>query len=217
MLKGAALSSKPDLRVLIVAADRLARAGLAALLAQPPGCAVVGQVGLEADLAGALETYRPEAVLWDLGWDPTVSVERLSELGRRSLPMVALLPHESYVGEAWAAGARGLLLRDTDAARLAAALQAVAQGLAVLDPALANAVLPDRAQAPAPPPADLTPRELEVLRLLGEGLPNKAIAQALGISDHTVKYHVAALLSKMGAASRTEAVATAYRKGLLAL
>ncbi len=211
------MTSTRDLRVLVVADDRLARAGLVALLAEPPGCVVVGQVGLEADLALALETYRPEVVLWDLGWDPTVALERLAELGRGSLPVVALVPHESYVAEAWTAGARGLLLRESDAASLIAALQAIAQGLAVLDPVLAAAALPDRAPAPAQPLAELTPRELEVLRLLGEGLPNKAIAQRLGISDHTVKFHVNALLNKLGAQSRTDAVVRATRLGLLLL
>jgi len=122
---------------------------------------------------------------------------------------VALLPDESQAVEAYMAGARGLLPRDTGSERLAAALLAAAQGLAVLDPALAVPVLGGRDQAVPALVEALTPRELEVLQLLAEGLPNKAIAHRLDISEHTVKFHVNAVMGKLGAQSRTEAVVRA--------
>jgi two-component system nitrate/nitrite response regulator NarL len=127
---------------------------------------------------------------------------------------VALLPDATQAADAWAAGARGLLLRSADAPHLLTAIKAVGQGLAVLDPALAGALPLDR---PRPPTDDLTPRERDVLRLLAEGLSNKGIAQRLSISDHTVKFHLNAILSKLNAQSRTEAVVTAIRLGLIAV
>jgi DNA-binding NarL/FixJ family response regulator len=143
----------------------------------------------------------------------------LAELRETGLPVVALLPDEAHASEAWTAGARGLLLRQTDAEKLEAALLAVSQGLVTLDPSLTAAIMPtpDFAEHPPPPTEALTPRELEVLQLLAEGLPNKTIARRLDISDHTVKFHVNAILSKLGAQSRTDAVVRATRLGLILL
>ena len=213
-----------DIRVLIVADDPLARAGLAALLAGQRGCLVVGQVAEEADLPAALDVYRPEVVVWDLGWDPApdsdstpTSMERLAELGDADPPVVVLMPDETQALEAQMAGARGLLLRDTGAERLVAALTAAARDLMVLDLPLAVPMLGAREPSSPTPVEDLTPRELEVLGLLAEGLPNKAIARRLDISEHTVKFHVNAVLGKLGAQSRTEAVVRATRLGLILL
>jgi two-component system nitrate/nitrite response regulator NarL len=96
-------------------------------------------------------------------------------------------------------------------------LRAAAGGLIVLDPALAGAVLSARETSPDRLVEELTPRELEVLQLLAEGLPNKAIGLRLEISEHTVKFHVNAILGKLGAQSRTEAVVRASRLGLIIL
>ena len=194
----------------------MAGAGLAALLADWPECTIVGQVAGKGDVSSALDSHRPDVVVWDLGWDPTDALERLADLGDGGPPVVALLPDEAHATEAWAAGAIALLFRDTDIERLVAALNAVVRGLATLEPELA-APLPARGRAPTPLAEDLTPRELEVLGLLAEGLPNKTIAQRLGISEHTVKFHVNAILGKLGAQSRTEAVTRATRLGLILL
>jgi DNA-binding NarL/FixJ family response regulator len=196
-------------RALIVADDPLARAGLSALLAGQEGCVVVGQVAA-ADLPDLLDIYRPDALLWDLGWDP--DADRLPDFGELGLPVVALLPDRALAADVRAAGARGLLLREAPPARLLAAIRAVAGGLIALDPALANALPLTHA---TPPAADLTSRELDVVRLLAEGLSNKAIALRLAISEHTVKFHLNAILSKLGAQSRTEAVVLAIRLGLI--
>src|SRR4030042_1726858 len=104
-----------DLRVLIVADDPLARAGLAALLSAQPGCVVVGQAAEGDDLSSTLDVYRPQVVAWDLGWEraPAARVERLATLAEAGVPLVALLPDESQAVEAYMAGARGLLPRDT--------------------------------------------------------------------------------------------------------
>jgi DNA-binding NarL/FixJ family response regulator len=203
------------IRVLIVADDPLARAGLAALLDGRPECAVAGQVALAEDLVSNVAVYRPDVLLWDLGWEPDLDL--LPELDEIPSPVLFLLSDESYVPAAWSAGAQALLPRAIDAETLGAALRAVAQGLLVLEPRLAPAVLPAGQESLEPLAEELTPRELEVLQLLAEGLPNKTIAHRLGISDHTVKFHVNAILGKLGAQSRTDAVVRATRLGLILL
>jgi two-component system nitrate/nitrite response regulator NarL len=205
----------PDLRVLIVASDLLARTGLAALLTDQPGCTIVGQVAAETDWPAALEAYRPDVAVWDLGWDPTPALERLSSLADMEIPVVALIPDNAHAAEVWAAGARGLLLRHVDIASLVTALTAAAQGLAVLDPSLAPVAPPTRERRIEPFIETLTPRERQVLQLLAEGLPNKAIARHLNISEHTVKFHVNAILGKLGAQNRTEAVTRGVQLGLI--
>jgi two-component system, NarL family, nitrate/nitrite response regulator NarL len=220
-----------DLRILIVADDPLARTGLAALLEAQQGCAVAGQTpsGAMEHLSVAVETYQPDLVLWDLGWNPESAVERLATFRPGRVPVAVLLPDAALPAQAraaWSAGARALLVRSSDGPHLAAALLALAQGFAVLDLEIAAFGPGEQSRTPeggwqdgaAPALAeDLTPRELEVLRLLAEGLPNKAIAHRLGISEHTAKFHVNAILGKLGVQSRTEAVVRATRLGLVLL
>jgi NarL family two-component system response regulator YdfI len=121
-----------------------------------------------------------------------------------------------------------LLPRDASGEQLRAALDAVSQGLVTIDPSIAERLFASRAgviaEAAAPPPESvaetsdhLTTREREVLQLVAEGLPNKTIARRLAISDHTVKFHVASLMTKLGAASRTEAVHLGARRGMVSL
>lgn len=204
------------LRVLVVAADPLSRTGLAAILSDRTECEVVGQISGNDDLEPGLEAYRPDVIVWDVGWEPGSDLERLADLRGDSPPIVALLPDEDHALEAWNSGARGLLFRDVDADMLASALLAVSQGLTVTDPQIA----PPIPQLDDPPPSliePLTPRETEVLALLAEGLANKTIAQRLNITDHTVKFHVNSILGKLDAQSRTEAVSKATRLGMVIL
>jgi DNA-binding NarL/FixJ family response regulator len=227
--------SVSDLRVLIVAVDPLARAGLATLLTSLPGCMVVGQTAGNADVLAGLEVYRPDVVVWDLGWDvlrasagsphlpplgqegPRTRLEHLAELRHTGYPVVALLADDTHAAAAWTAGVRGLLFREVSAETLVASLQAIAQGLVVFDAALAASLLLTRHLEPAPLTDPLTRRELEVLQLVAEGLPNKTIADRLRISEHTVKFHINAIMGKLGAQSRTEAVVRATRLGWLLL
>jgi DNA-binding NarL/FixJ family response regulator len=118
--------------------------------------------------------------------------------------------------DALAAGARGVLSRDRLEQELLASLQAVSLGLIVLDEAFAEGLL--RPAAPADALVEpLTARESEVLQLLAEGLTNRALGERLGISEHTAKFHVNAILGKLAARSRGEAIAQAARLGLLVL
>jgi two-component system, NarL family, nitrate/nitrite response regulator NarL len=216
------------LRLLIVAADPLVRAGLASLLNDQPlaadrYCQVVAQVdGRELDSDIAL--YQPDAILWDLGWEAEESLVSLEETAAGQpdrLPIVALLPDIEQAGAAWAAGVRGLLLRDSAPEQLLAAIATVLQGLAAVDPELLDQLLPAGREGPLPLDGTavepLTPRERQVLQLMAEGLANRAIAQALQISEHTVKFHVNTIMGKLGAQSRTAAVVQATRLGLLSL
>jgi two-component system, NarL family, nitrate/nitrite response regulator NarL len=215
-----------DLRILVIADDALARAGLASLLTEQPSCAVVGRASGTDDLPALVEIYRPNVLLWDMSWQPDSAIERLAVLVENTPPVAVLLPDEGRVAEAWVTGVRAILRRDADPVQIAAALRALMQGLGVVDGAFATALarpvgLPTRKpwddRQADPLIEGLTPRELAVLRLVAEGLPNKTIATRLGISEHTVKFHVNAILGKLNVASRTEAVVRATRLGLIFL
>ena len=210
-----------DLRLLIVAADSLARAGLAALLNDRPGLRIIGQVDMGQSLPAEVDVYQPDVIVWDLGWEPEESLIIMEELAAENetgqTAIVALILDEETAAAAWSAGARGLLFRDVTVERLLAAIRAADQGLATVEPELLANLLP---AGPLEEPSlaeELTPREVEVLQLLAEGLANKAIARQLDISEHTVKFHVNAIMSKLGAQSRTAAVVRATRLGLIML
>jgi DNA-binding NarL/FixJ family response regulator len=222
-------------RVLLVAVDPLARAGLAALLMAMPGYSVAGQSGGDAGLVSELAVYRPDVVLWDMGWEPLRAVadaamppvaeqgerrpplEQLTEVRDAGYPVVVLLADEASAATLWATGVRGLLLREVNGEKLVSALSAAVQGLVVLDEALLGALLSASPTESRQSVHLLTRREFDVLRLLAEGLPNKIIADRLQISEHTVKFHLNALMVKLQAQSRTEAVVRAIRWGLLPL
>lgn len=212
MIPSSAVLDAETTRVLVVARNPLARIGLGALLARQSSCTVVGEVAGDNALPEDIRAFRPEVILWDLDWESTALP--FETLGENAPPIVALLPDASYAAQAWAGGALGLLLRHADGETLAAAATTVARGLSVFDPILAQSLFP----APVPAPQEaLTTREVEVLQLLAQGLPNKAIATKLEISEHTVKFHVNAIMTKLGVQSRTEAVIRAVRLGLVIL
>jgi DNA-binding NarL/FixJ family response regulator len=213
---------------MLIADDPLVRHGLAALLSGCSDCQVVGQMASDADIVAGAEVYRPDAVLWDLGWEPVeaagrlgsegllVRLECLGDLRDLGMNSVVLLPEATSGVAAWHLGARGLLMREVEVDRLVAALRAVEQGLVVWDETVALPAMPTTVEASSGVDV-LTPREHEVLMLLAEGLPNKMVADRLQISEHTVKFHVNAIMGKLGAQSRTEAVVIATRRGLIVL
>ncbi len=204
-------------RVLVLAEETLARAGLAAVLEGRPGVQVVGQCSPFGELDAMLSATRPEVLLWDLGLNPETQLELLSARSADLPPTVVLLSGPEPFIEARRSGARGLLLREADSETLALAAQSARRGLILID--MAVEPLPPEAQPhePLPSGGELSERELEVMRLVAEGLANKAIAARLGISDHTVKFHLNSVLRKLGAQSRTDAVVRATRLGLLYL
>jgi two-component system, NarL family, nitrate/nitrite response regulator NarL len=204
----------PPLRVLVISEDPLARSGLVALVSSLGDLTLAGQ-GAPEEAAALSVPADADVVLWDAGGEAVTDLEALSAIIEAGAAVVVLAGAEGGRA-ALSAGARGLLARDLASGRLSAALQAVAQGLVVLDDRLPEGAMVRR---PAGPPLvePLTPRETEVLHLLGQGLSNRGIAERLAISEHTAKFHVNAILGKLGAQSRAEAVAQGVRLGLLLL
>jgi two-component system nitrate/nitrite response regulator NarL len=207
-----------DLRILIIAGDPLARAGLAALLVNQAGCSVAGQASDTDDLAAALAVFRPDAVVWDVGWDVTSRQESLAAFCEVSPPVLAILGSENQASDVWLTGVRSIVSRSVAGEQLVAALHAITHRLIVTEPAfLPNSSGTSRGE-PAPTLVEpLTERELGVLAAMAEGLSNKLIARNLSISEHTVKFHVNAIMGKLGAQSRTDAVVRATRAGIILL
>jgi len=220
------------IRTLVAAASPVVRAGLEALLTRSASVAVVGVTSGES-LADDIEAHEPQVVL--LALDPrdgldsgapsiasrmTLSPDALSRTP--ALVVMTSAPNAAAAADALRAGARGVLPSDATMDEIIAALEAAAVGLVTLPADLAGelvagvrATMPPRPAAPTTQP--LTPREAEVLGMLAEGLANKNIAARLGISEHTVKTHVASILMKLDAFSRAEAVAIGARHGLILL
>jgi len=194
------------IRVLIATPSPVLRSGLEALVSSSPGMELAG---VYPDL-GAMDSLRPDVVLSTL-------------VPREASPPVVLLSMESqpvWTPDLVRLGVRALLPRDASEMEILAALEAAAAGLAALDPreleSLLAAGLPMPAAAPATDQAAiLTVREREVLRMMAEGAANKTIAWKLNISEHTVKFHVASILGKLNASTRTEAVTLGIRRGLI--
>jgi DNA-binding NarL/FixJ family response regulator len=185
----------------VVARDPLVRSGLAAVVAAYPGLV------LQEAREGVSGAPPSDVVVWDAP-EPGATPP-----GSAVLALVNA-PHEAR--QALQAGARGALSRSGPSQGIAPAALAVAAGHWVLDDAFARELL-HVSEFPAGVPVALSPREQEVLALLSEGLSNGDVAARLGISRHTAKFHVNAILDKLGATTRTEAVVLAARSGLLSL
>ncbi len=208
------------IRLLIVAADPLARTSLAAMLSTQESILIAGQADAGDELDQVCAVYRPDVLLWDAGWDGAASLLAFDTPVETLPPILAIAANDS-VAALWATGVRGVVGRSVKADVLATAVAAVASGLGVFDPT------PNEEGVWSPPvqkhgsnemPIEaLTPREVDVLNAMADGLSNKLIARALEISEHTVKYHVNSILSKLDAQSRTDAVVRATRAGILHL
>jgi two-component system, NarL family, nitrate/nitrite response regulator NarL len=205
------------IRIIALADDPLARAGLAAILATLPGHVVIEQGSSEylIDSVSVLQTGEGDVIIWDLGWE-TVDFE-LGESLDSYIPIIALVQDEDQAPTAGLSGVHGLLYRELDNEILSAAIRAVLAGLRVTAPGLTLSTSHHSITETNEEAIDLTLREHEVLALLVEGLTNKAIGQRLSISEHTVKFHVNAIMGKLNAQSRTDAVVRATRLGLISL
>ena len=214
------------IRVLIIAASPLARAGLENLLAARQ-IEVAGSVASIDALADQLSDLAVDSVLVDSTGEPFEPfLDAVIGSGLASDFSVVLLAEAASpaaLAEALRGGVRAILPNDISPDQLVAALHAAANGLLVLHPAQVPAQVNNgfpavpRANALEELAESLTPRENEVLQMLASGLGNKEIAAKLNISEHTVKFHVASILGKLGAATRTEAVALGIRRGLVLL
>lgn len=210
-----------DLRVVIADDQRIVRDGLVTLLGLLPGIVVVG-AGADGEEAVALvDEHRPDVLLTDLrmpGCDGVDATRRV----RTAHPGTAVVVLTTYVDDdaivaALRAGAAGWLSKDADADAIGRALRSAADGQGTIDAtALARLVA---SAAPAPPvvvepPDGLTPREVEVLALIAQGLSNREIARRLVVGEATIKTHVNHLFAKAGLRDRAQAVSYAYRHGL---
>jgi two-component system, NarL family, response regulator YdfI len=205
------------IRVLVVATAAVARAGLASALAIDPQIAVVATAADLATLAAAVDRSQPDVILLDLGDSPQAAVwEQLNclQAERAVIIPIALYDWDGDLQMAVRAGVRGILPDTSTEVELGAAIAAIAKGWLVLPPS-AIELFDLREQVAAPAAQILTPREIEVLVQLGAGLANKAIAQTLYISDHTVKFHIASIFQKLNVSTRTEAVTAGIRLGLI--
>lgn len=189
--------------------------------------AVVG-VSDGVSLADDIETHEPQVVLLsiDAGDSAATKMARISLAPDAAARMPALVmliesPNAPIISDALRSGVRGVLPSDATADEIIAAIEAAAVGLVAIPAELAtkltSATRTSTVRAPTTSTQPLTPREVEILGMLAEGLANKNIAARLGISEHTVKTHVASILTKLDAYSRAEAVAIGARRGLILL
>jgi two-component system, NarL family, response regulator YdfI len=210
------------LRILIAASSEAMGAGLEALLAEHSGLETVGRWQGLSDLASQVEAQQPDVVLWELESpdEETLPVLEAVGAGPRPPALVVLTDdvHGTWAFELLHAGVQAILPRQAHAPQIVAAIEAAATGLVVLSPDTMEALLLLSSVPRALPDASqqaLTPREMEVLSMLAEGAGNKTIAWRLGISEHTVKFHLSSIFGKLNASSRTEAVTLAIRQGLI--
>ena len=206
-----------DLRVLVVSQNPLARAGLASLFEGARGVKPIGSasIGEAAAIAGQL---LPDVVVFDAGGGEPEDLDGIARLAtaQPGLPIVALAGDQTGLSQALGFGASALLPSGIDVETLSAAMLAATRGLATVSRSDLAMLLPREEPIEAAqqaPVESLTPRELEVLQQMARGLTNRQIARRLEISEHTVKFHAAAILGKLNARSRAEAVARAIGLG----
>ena len=197
--------------VLVVDDHQMVRAGIAALLDATEDIVVVGQAGDGSEAMQVAAATTPNVVLMDLSMPVVDGVEATRRIVTAT-PDVKVVVLTSFsdrerVSEALAAGAVGYLLKDCDPADLLAAVRSAAAGHVPLDPRVARVLLPT---GQARPEDGMSPRELEVLRLVAQGLANKQIGRRLGISERTVKAHLGRVFRALGVADRTSAALWAH-------
>ncbi len=208
------------IRVLIGARSEVVRAGLASLLTADPRFQVVGTFSID-DLT-RVEDLQPEVVLLDLDSPSDESLLAAIQSGGalvNSSLMILTEDPESLAADVLGSGLRAILPRYATPEEIIAAIQAAATGLVALHPDVFDSMLsrirPGQQSELDPSGQILTPREIEVLRMIAEGLGNKKIASKLSISDHTVKFHISSIFAKLGASNRAEAVTLGIRHGLI--
>ncbi|WP_317110549.1 response regulator transcription factor [Chroococcidiopsis sp. SAG 2025] len=214
------------MRVLVAATNPIVRAGLESIVRTNPDLLAIGSSADSATLAAAIATHNPDVVLIELSLPEGESVSEklvaLSEVGELPIAILTDTEDRDRLPELLRSGVKAILPRSASAEEILQAVEAVATGLVVLhadaiDILLTLLPISERVVEATTPLQALTSREIEVLGMLAEGLGNKAIAKRLGISEHTVKFHVSSIFSKLNASSRTEAVTLGARQGLIML
>ena len=212
------------IRLLIADDQELVRTGFRVILNAEPDLEVVGEAKDGRDAIDAIRSLRPDVVLMDIrmpNLDGIEATRRIAaEPGSPRILILTTFDLDEYVYDALRAGASGFLLKDAAADELIHAVRVVAAGEALLAPSITRRLIEDYARRPPRREqpaalADLTPRELEVLRFLARGLSNAEIATELVVGDATIKTHVARIFSKLGLHDRAQAVVLAYESGLV--
>jgi DNA-binding NarL/FixJ family response regulator len=213
------------IRVVIADDQDLVREGLRMMLDSETDIEVVGEAANGREALDAARTHDPDVVLMDVRMPELDGLEATARLvgsnARSRVLMLTTFDLDEYVYRAMKAGASGFLLKDANREQLAAAVRVVAAGEALLAPAITRRLIEDFCRRPPPSAAsptaadELSPRELEVLRLLAQGMSNAEIAGHLFLSEATVKSHVARLLGKLGLRDRVQAVVLAYESGIV--
>jgi NarL family two-component system response regulator LiaR len=209
------------IRVLIVDDHAVVRRGLRTFLELQDEIEVVGEAEDGDEAVAAVEELAPDVVLMDLMMPRADGIEAIRQVRERR-PATRVIALTSFLDDdklfpAVRAGAAGYLLKDVQPQELVSAIRTVHGGESLLHPAAAARLMAEVASdgGRTEPASLLTPREREVLVLIGRGLPNKVIARDLGVSEKTVKTHVSNLLGKLGLTDRTQAALFAVREGLL--
>jgi len=209
------------IRILIADDHPVVRDGLVAILSTQDDFEVVGDAGNGRETVALVAERQPNVVLLDLEMPEMDGVETLRQLRQAGADVRVIVftafDTDERILTAVQAGAQGYLLKGAPRQELFNAVRVVHSGGSLLQPIVASRLLQRVSQEPARPVESLTPRELEVLERLAQGLQNKEIAAELVISERTVKFHVSAILGKLDAGNRTEAVAIAAQRGLINL
>jgi DNA-binding NarL/FixJ family response regulator len=209
------------IKVLIADDQALVRTGFRKILESEPDLEVVGEAGDGGEAVEAALLLRPDVVLMDIRMPRLDGLEATRRLaGKTRVLVLTTFDVNEYVYEALRAGASGFLLKDAPADQLVTAIRVVAAGEALLAPSITRRLIEEFARRPPSNarPAELealSPRELDVLRLVARGLSNAEIASELYVGDATVKTHVSRILQKLGLRDRVQAVVLAYESGLL--
>ena len=213
-----------ELRVVLADDQPLVLSGISAILNAQPGISVVGTAKNGQDAVELVTETRPDVVCLDIempvmnGIDAAAAILAVAET---EVIMLTTFNREDYLIDALRAGASGFLLKDATPEELVQAVRVVGEGEALLSPRITRTLIADYATRPAVPVhnksllAELTDRELDVMRLVSKGLPNAEIAAELFLAEQTVKTHVSRILSKLSLRDRTQIVVTAYESGLV--
>ena len=206
------------IRILVVDDHPVVREGLVAMLSTVEDFEVVGEAAEGVSAVTTAIKQRPDVVLMDIELPPTDGIEALQEIAKRApgskVLVFSAFDSEDRILRAVQAGALGYVLKGVPREELFGAIRTVATGGSHLQPAVAAKLMQRLNGSHAPL---LTARQLEVVGMLARGATNKDVARSIGVGERTVKYHVAGVFERLGAANRTEAVAIAVRLGLITL